>query len=39
MPKLTKQQIIILSIMAVAILYGIYDFYIAPGTKSVSTNP
>jgi hypothetical protein len=25
--------------MAVAILYGIYDFYIAPDTKSVSINP
>ena len=24
--------------MAVAILYGIYDFYIAPGTKSASIN-
>lgn len=25
--------------MAVAILYGIYDFYIVPRTKSVSLNP
>ncbi|RPH52903.1 MAG: hypothetical protein EHM85_00815 [Desulfobacteraceae bacterium] len=39
MPKLTKQQIIILSIMAVAILYGIYDFYIVPRTKTDSLNP
>ncbi|MDP2863995.1 MAG: hypothetical protein Q8N95_14490, partial [Desulfobacterales bacterium] len=36
MPKLTRQQIIIISIMVVAILYGAYDFFIVPGTKSVS---
>jgi len=36
MPKLTRQQIIIISIMVVAILYGAYDFFIAPRTKSVS---
>ncbi|MCX5855792.1 MAG: hypothetical protein NTZ24_14685 [Deltaproteobacteria bacterium] len=34
MPKLTKQQIIILSIMVVAVLYGGYDFFIASRTKS-----
>jgi hypothetical protein len=34
MPKLTKQQIIILSVMAVAILYGVYNFFIAPKGKS-----
>ena len=34
MPKLTKQQIIILSVLAVAILYAAYDFFIAPRTKS-----
>lgn len=36
MPKLTRQQIIIISIMVVAILYGAYNFFIVPGTKSVS---
>jgi hypothetical protein len=34
MPKLTKQQIIILSVMAIAVLYAAYDFFIAPRTKS-----
>lgn len=34
MPKLTKQQIIILSVMAVVVLYAAYDFFIAPRTKS-----
>lgn len=34
MPKLTKQQIIILSIMGVAVLYGGYDFFIASRAKS-----
>jgi hypothetical protein len=34
MPKLTKQQIIILSVMVVAVLYAAYDFFIAPRTKS-----
>jgi len=34
MPKLTRQQIIILSVMAVAVLYGVYDFFIAPKAKS-----
>ena len=33
MQKLTKQQIIIVSIMAVAVLYAVYDFFIAPRTK------
>jgi len=33
MPKLTKQQIIILSVMAVAVLYAAYDFFVAPRTK------
>ncbi|MDP3283069.1 MAG: hypothetical protein Q8M56_01395 [Desulfobacterales bacterium] len=39
MPKLTKQQIIILIIMAAAILYGIYDFYIVPRSKSGALDP
>jgi hypothetical protein len=34
MPKLTKQQIIILSIMAVVILFAVYDFFIARHSKS-----
>jgi hypothetical protein len=34
MPKLTKQQIIILSVMVVAVLYAAYDFFIAPRTKT-----
>lgn len=34
MPKLTRQQIIILSVMALAVLYGVYDFFIAPKGKS-----
>jgi hypothetical protein len=33
MPKLTKRQIIILSIMVVAVFYAVYDFFIAPRTK------
>ena len=33
MPKLTKQQIIILSIMVVAVLYGVYDYFVAQRTK------
>lgn len=33
MPKLTKRQMIILSIMVVAVLYAVYDFFIAPRTK------
>lgn len=33
MPKLTKQQIIILSIMGAAILFAVYDFLIAPRTE------
>ena len=36
MPKLTRQQIIILSITVLVVLYGVYDFFIVPGTKSVS---
>ncbi|MBU3949838.1 MAG: hypothetical protein KJ826_16670 [Proteobacteria bacterium] len=38
MGKLTKQQIIILSITVIVALYGIYDFFIAPHAKSVSLN-
>jgi hypothetical protein len=34
MPKLTKQQIVILSIMGVVILYGVYVLFIAPRAKS-----
>ena len=34
MPKLTKQQIIILSVMVGTILYAAYDFFIAPRTQS-----
>ena len=34
MPKLTKQQIIILSIMAIVILFAIYDFLTASRSKS-----
>ena len=33
MPKLTIRQIIILSVMVIAILYATYDFFIAPRTK------
>ena len=33
MPKLTKQQIIILSIMVAVILFAMYNFFIAPRTK------
>lgn len=33
MPKLTKKQIIILSIMVVVIMFGAYNFLIAPRTK------
>ncbi len=36
MPKLTRQQIIIISIMVLVVLYGAYDFFIVPRTKSVS---
>lgn len=38
MPKLTRQQIIILSIMALAILYGAYDFFVSSQAKSVSSS-
>jgi len=38
MPKLTRQQTIILSIMVVVVLYGLYDFIIVPKTKSVSSD-
>jgi hypothetical protein len=34
MPKLTRQQIIILSVMVLAIVYGVYDFFLAPKAKS-----
>lgn len=34
MPKLTRQQIIILSIMTLVILFAVYDFFIAPRSKS-----
>jgi len=39
MPKLKRQQIIILSIMAVAVIYGVYDLFIAPknDTKTVTS--
>lgn len=33
MPKLTTRQIIILSVMVVAIAYAAYDFFIAPRAK------
>ena len=33
MPKLTKRQIIILSIMIVAVLYAVYNYTIAPRNK------
>ena len=33
MPKLTTRQIIILSVMVVAIVYAAYDFFIAPQAK------
>jgi len=36
MPKLTRQQIIILSITVLVALYGVYDFFIVKRTKSVS---
>jgi hypothetical protein len=36
MPKLTRQQIIIISITVVVALYGLYDFFIVSRTKSVS---
>ena len=34
MPKLTRQQIIILSVMALVILFAIYDFFVASRSKS-----
>jgi hypothetical protein len=34
MPKLTRQQIIILSIMTLVVLFAVYDFFIAPRSKS-----
>ena len=34
MPKLTNRQIIIISIMAIAIVYAAYDFFIAPRAKN-----
>ena len=34
MPKLTRQQIIVLSIMALVIVFAVYDFFIAPRSKS-----
>ena len=34
MPKLTKQQIIIFGIMALVIVFAVYDFFIAPRSKS-----
>ena len=34
MPKLTRQQIIILGIMALVIVFAAYDFFIAPRSKS-----
>ena len=34
MPKPTRQQIIILSIMAVVVLYGVYNFFIASLEKT-----
>ncbi len=36
MPKLTRQQIIIISITVLVALYGVYDFFIVKRTKSVS---
>ena len=33
MPKLTRQQIIILSVMILVIFFAVYDFFIAPRTK------
>ena len=33
MPKLTRQQIIILSVMTLVILFAVYDFFIAPRTR------
>lgn len=38
MPKLTKQQIVILSVMALVVVYGIYDFFIAPRSKKVTVD-
>jgi hypothetical protein len=40
MPKLTRQQIIILFVMALAVIYGVYDLLIVPKAKSkiVSTD-
>ncbi len=34
MPKLTRQQIIILSVMIIVIFFGVYDFFIARSSKS-----
>jgi hypothetical protein len=34
MPKLTRQQMIILSIMALVVLFAIYDFFIAPRSRA-----
>jgi hypothetical protein len=34
MPKLTRQQMIILSIMALVVLFAVYDFFIAPRSKA-----
>jgi hypothetical protein len=34
MPKLTRQQIIILSVMIIMILFAVYDFFIAPRTRT-----
>jgi hypothetical protein len=34
MPKLTRQQIIILSVMTLVILFAVYDFFIAPRSKT-----
>ena len=33
MPKLTKRQIVILSVMLLTVLYGAYDFYSSSGKK------
>jgi hypothetical protein len=40
MPKLTRQQIILLFVMAIAVIYAVYDFLIVPKTKAkiVSTD-
>jgi hypothetical protein len=38
MPKLTRQQIIILSIMALVILFAVYDVFIAARSKSEPIN-